>query len=219
MIMKKIYFIITILFFSSAVYCQTNNLKAKKYFDSGCDEVSKKVYAAAVTDFSVAIELDPYFVQAYENRGVARFYLQDYKGAIDDYDKALQINPTDYNTLGRRGWAKFYLQDYQGAVADFTVSVEGSSDKSRFLNMRGQAKYRLQDYDGANADFSEVIKSWSSGNDEKGKAYYWRGMIEIEVGRKDSGCTDLTKARKSGYAAADEEIKRHCHDSSVAGDD
>jgi len=32
------------------------------------------------------------FLQAYEKRGRAKYYLNDYAGAIKDYNKALKIN-------------------------------------------------------------------------------------------------------------------------------
>ena len=41
-------------------------------------------YNLAIRDFTEAIRLDSGFVQAYENRGVAKYYLNDYSGAIDN---------------------------------------------------------------------------------------------------------------------------------------
>jgi tetratricopeptide (TPR) repeat protein len=166
--------------------------------------MSGKNFIGARVDFSEAIKRDPEFLQAYENRGVAKFYLHDYKGAIDDYNKALEINPDDYSTFGRRGWAKFSLHDCTGAIADFNKSLEGNEGDALLLNGRGQAKYQLQDYQGALDDFNVVIRSWASGRYQKSKAYYWRGLIKVEMGQKESGCLDLKKAGKLGYAMAEE---------------
>lgn len=185
-----------------AGYSQTDNKKAMEDFFSGIDNVFRKNYLGAIADFSWAIKRDSGFLQAYENRGVAKFYLQDYRGAIADYTRALEINPNDYNTFGRRGWAKFYLQDCQGAITDFTKAIEGSLDAPQYYNARGQAKYYLHDYEGAMTDFNSVIKSWSVEKNQRCKAFYWRALVKIRLGQKDSGCLDLNRACKLGYAEA-----------------
>jgi serine/threonine-protein kinase len=208
--MKRILFIVAVLFMSFAGYSQTKDKKAKEYYDNGCDKVLKKNFAEAIADFSEALKRDSDFIQAYENRGVAKFYLNDNLGAIADYTKALEINPDDYNTHGRRGWARFYVHDYRGAIADFSSAIKNGRDNTLYYNIRGQAKFQLQDYEGAIADFNKVIKSWTGGKVQRSKAFYFRGLSEIDLGQKDSGCLDLTKARKSGYTKASEAIKRYC---------
>ena len=195
---------------SFAGYSQTKDKKAKEYYDNGCDKVLKKNFTEAIADFSEAIKRDSGFIQAYENRGVAKFYLNDNQGAIADYTKALEINPDDYNTHGRRGWARFYVHDYKGAIADFTSAIKNGRDNTLYYNIRGQSKFQLQDYEGAIADFNKVIKSWTGGKTQRSKAFYFRGLSEIDLGQKDSGCLDLAKARKSGYTKASEAIKRYC---------
>jgi tetratricopeptide (TPR) repeat protein len=208
--MKRIVYLISMLLISFAGYSQKDDQIAKEYFNSGCDKVSRKNYKGAIADFSEAIMRTPGFKQAYENRGVAKYYLLDLIGAVDDFTKALEIDPNDYNTYGRRGWAKFHLQDYRGAVTDFTKAIKGSRDSLQYYNIRGQVKYLLQNYEGAIADLNKVIKSWSVGKNQKSKAFYFRGLSEIDMGQKDSGCLDLSKAAKSGYIKASEAIKQYC---------
>jgi tetratricopeptide (TPR) repeat protein len=208
--MKRIFFLISIVLISFAGYSQTNGKKAKEYCKNGCEKVFKKNYTGAIADFSEAIKCDSSFIEAYENRGVAKYYLQDFLGAMTDYNKALEINPNDYNTHGRRGWAKFYLKDFLGAIADFNKAIEGNPDNTLYYNIRGQAKFQLQDYKGAIDDFDTVIKSWSGEKYQKSKAFYWRGLAKIDLGQKDSGCLDLNKAGKLGYADAYEAVKGYC---------
>jgi tetratricopeptide (TPR) repeat protein len=202
-----ILFLISFTGFSQPYY---NN--AMGFAISGNEKIARKDYKGAIEDLSRAIKIDPSFKQAYENRGVAKFFIQDYNGAIQDYTKAIEIDPDEYSTFGRRGWAKFYLEDYKGAIEDLDRAVQGSSDKYRYLNFRGQAKVRLQDFGGAIADFSAVIGSLSADREQKSKALYWRGMIKISLGQKESGCQDLKKAGKSGYAEAGNPIYIYCSD-------
>jgi tetratricopeptide (TPR) repeat protein len=208
--MKRVIYLMLLLSISAAGFSQTISGKARNLFASGTDKVEAKNYSGAIEDLTMAITLDPGFKQAYENRGVARFYLNDLEGAIADYTKALEIDPDDCTTHGRRGWAKFYKHDYKGAIEDLNIAVTGSKDKYRYFNFRGESLFRLRDFDGAIADFNTVIGSSSAGKDQKGKAFYWRGMIELTAGNKETGCADLEKARKFSYPMAEGAIKEYC---------
>ena len=42
-------------------------------------------------------------------------------------------------------------------------------------------------------------------------AYYNRGLAKIQLGQKDSGCLDLSKAGELGYVEAYEAIKQYCN--------
>ena len=200
--MQRIYCIVTALLISVPGLSQTGDWKAMECFNLGTYKVLKKDYKAAIVEFNEAIRRDSVFLQAYENRGVAKYNLNEFTGAIDDYDKALEINPDDYNTFGRRGYARFNLNDFTGAVADFTEALKGDQNDAGFYNIRGQAKYKLSDFYGAINDFNKVIKSWTCTKYQKSKAYYWRGLVKIDMGQKEDGCTDLRKAARSGYEMA-----------------
>ena len=195
---------------SVLVYSQTNNIKAEISYNKAMDKVLRKDYAGAIADFDEVIKLDSLFIEAWENRGVTKYYLHDYEGAIRDYDRALEINPYDGNTLVRRGWAKFDSRMHREAIADFTKAIESVSHDPRYYNARGEARYKLQDYAGAMADLNMVIDTWYSGKIAKSEAYFWRGMVKIDMGQKENGCIDLNKSAKLGYAKAVEVKKVYC---------
>ena len=47
----------------------------------------------AIQDYDKAIELNPNSAYAYNNRGYAKFQLQEDYQAIEDYDKAIELDP------------------------------------------------------------------------------------------------------------------------------
>ena len=209
--MKEILYCISTLLISVAASGQTDDKRALDYYNNGCYLVARKNYIGAVANFTEAIKRDSDFIQAYENRGVAKYYLNDHKGAIADYNIALKINPDDYSTYGRRGWAKFCLQDYREAITDFNKAIKGKWDNAGYFNIRGQAKYRIQDYEGAIADFNKVIRSLSGGKDDRSKAFFWRGLVKIDLGQKESACLDFRESGKLGHAMANELLEIYCH--------
>ena len=71
----------------------------------------------------------------------------------------------------------------------------------------GNAKANLKDYKGAIEDFNKVIEL----NPKDAFAYNNRGLAKIDLGQKDSGCLDLSKAGELGFAEAYESIKEFCN--------
>ncbi|NMC39067.1 MAG: tetratricopeptide repeat protein [Bacteroidales bacterium] len=199
-----------LLLIFSVVSGQTADREALAYYNHGVYLVGKKQFAGAVVNFTEAIRRDSLFLQAYENRGVARYYLNDPVGAIADYDKALKINPDDYSTFGRRGWAKYQLQQYREAISDFNKAIEGKRDNAGYYVIRGQSKFKIQDYDGALEDFNRVVKSLNATRDNKRKALFWRAMVKIELGQKESACVDFSESMRLGYRMAGELADIYC---------
>ncbi|MBI4672838.1 MAG: tetratricopeptide repeat protein, partial [Chloroflexi bacterium] len=68
---------------------------------------------------SDAINLDPQFAAAFNNRGNAYYYLKEYTKAIADYDRALALDPQDAVAYYNRGNAYYALTEYAQAIADY----------------------------------------------------------------------------------------------------
>jgi tetratricopeptide (TPR) repeat protein len=180
------------------------------YYRDGCNMIFTGDYKGAVNYLTLAIERDSDFLQAWENRGVAKYHLKSYREALEDFSKALEINPSDYNTFGRRGWTRFRLYDCQGAITDFTTALRGDPENPGYYCARGQAKYYLKDLNGALSDFGKTIRYGAGRRKIRGTGFYWRGLTLIELGDKKGGCSDLHKAAGLGYDFANEMIGIYC---------
>ena len=117
--MKKLLLIITV-FVTSLSYCQT----AVEYFDSGYSKDELQEYQGAIADFSKAIELDPNYSSAYNNRGISKYNLQDYQGAIADYSKAIELDPNDSDAYYNRGLSKLKLNQKNSACLDWSKAAK-----------------------------------------------------------------------------------------------
>ena len=65
----------------------------------------------AIEDFNKAIEINPQYAEAFNNRGIVKYNLGDKQGAIKDYNKAIEINPQYADAFNNRGQCKDNLGD------------------------------------------------------------------------------------------------------------
>ena len=77
--------------------------------------------AAAVADYTRALELDPQLAEAYNNRAYTNMALQNYAASLPDLDQAIALRPDYVNALMNRGdiYNYYYSIDYDKAVADY----------------------------------------------------------------------------------------------------
>jgi tetratricopeptide (TPR) repeat protein len=94
------------------VYCRRGQHRTLVWNDSDID------------DYSMAIEADPRYAEAYYLRGMANDNYQDYHSAINDYTKAVEINPRFADAYFHRGAAKNRVSDPNAAKADRAKASE-----------------------------------------------------------------------------------------------
>ncbi|MGV8125343.1 MAG: tetratricopeptide repeat protein [Candidatus Xenobiia bacterium LiM19] len=72
---------------------------------------------------AIPLNFLPKSVDAYSNRGLAKFRKCDYDKAISDYNEALKLNPESYQVYYDRGFAQYGNGDYDKATADFSEAI------------------------------------------------------------------------------------------------
>lgn len=91
------------------------------YLAQGDYEFEQGKYERAIANYSRALELDPNFAAAYNNRAYAYMVLEKYASALPDLNRAIELKPTYVNALMNRGdiYNYYYAIDYTRAVADY----------------------------------------------------------------------------------------------------
>lgn len=89
------------------------------YFKSGNSNFNDGRYDKAIRYYTEVIYIDPNFLDAYYNRGVAYVKKEQYDEAIEDYNKAITMRPNYGEALFSRGVA--YTRK---AVSDFKKACE-----------------------------------------------------------------------------------------------
>ncbi len=140
----------------------------KAYFYKGRGMLGLNDLEGALIQFSMAIEMNPQFFYAFNNRGNVRFQLGDFLGAIEDFDKTININPEFVFAYNNRGNARFKTNDYTGAIADYDKAIQMRPEYGFAYLNRGIAKEILGDVEGACADWKKAADAGI----EVGKVYF-----------------------------------------------
>jgi tetratricopeptide (TPR) repeat protein len=109
-----------------------------------------------IADLTEEIAANPDFYLAYNNRGVARYRLEDYQGAIEDFSRAIDLAPDSALSYNNRGLAKVKTKELDGAIKDFTRAIDLDSGNARVFFNRGIALAHKENYLEAIEDFKKA---------------------------------------------------------------
>ena len=148
----------------------------ERYIDSAVKTILRALdyKSLPITDYTIAIELNPDAAQVYYNRGVAYYKKGDYDRAIADNAKAIELNPGYAKAYGNRGVAFHTKGDYDRAILDYVKVIELDPDDARAYYNRGVAYYKKGDYNRAIADYTKAIAlnpGYTKAYDARGVAY------------------------------------------------
>jgi tetratricopeptide (TPR) repeat protein len=126
--------------------------------DEGRDQLTRNAAQA----YTRAIQLDPEFLPAYEQRASDYLNLKQYPQAIRDYGIVLTLDPDNHTAYADRGLAKLESGDNWGAIFDFGDAIqrekEGASYLPDLFEHRADAYVRLGRYSEALSDYNKAIE-------------------------------------------------------------
>jgi tetratricopeptide (TPR) repeat protein len=83
-----------------------------------------------LADLAHVIEMEPYFTDAYIERGMLWASIGHTQEALQDFQQALQIDPSNFEILLKRGELYYSLKYYDLALADF-MKVQALESSNR----------------------------------------------------------------------------------------
>jgi tetratricopeptide (TPR) repeat protein len=178
---------------------QTSDLTEFDYLIRGNIAYLKNKYDQAIADYTKALEINPKYVYAYNNRGVTYDDKGNYDQAIADYTKALKINPKYVYAYYNRGIAYSNKGNYDQAIADYTKALKINPKYVEAYYNRGIAYSNKGNYDQAIADYNKALKA----NPKYVYAYNNRGVAYSNKGNYDQAIADYTKALEINPKYAD----------------
>ena len=194
---------------------------AKAYYNRGGAYLKKDEYDRAISEFTKAIEMNPWYAEAYKGRGSAYLSEEMYYLAIPEFTKALEVNPKDAEAYKDRGIAYLWEDEYYLAIADCTKAIELNPKDAETYYFRGVAhafvglgkaisfksvcKAGKEDYDLAIADYTKTLEidPWRGAY-----VYYNRARVYCDRGEYDKAWEDVHKAQSLGHQVDPEFLKR-----------
>ncbi|MBP6941706.1 MAG: tetratricopeptide repeat protein [Syntrophorhabdaceae bacterium] len=142
MVIKSLCYIVIVaalVFFAPGCSDNPNEgTSAKEYYTRAFSFAHAGNVEEAINLYTLAIEKDPEFIDAYYNRGVMHFFLREYKRAIEDLSKVIEKRPDHVMAYASRGSVYDKIGDDQRALSDFRRAAQlGDKDVQEHLRSKG----------------------------------------------------------------------------------
>jgi tetratricopeptide (TPR) repeat protein len=131
---------------------------AKDAFYKGIIEGKSGLYQKAVAYFDEAVRIDPKFVLAYYNRGVALQQLGQEHRAIKDYTTVIRLEPYLADAYASRGTAYENLKHYDQAIKDYNEAIRLAPKAAANYANRASSYDKLGRYREAIRDYDQAIR-------------------------------------------------------------
>lgn len=112
----------------------------------------------AVAFLQKAIQENPRFAEAYNNRGNAYRDMKEYAKAMQDYNMAISIAPNFEKTYSNRGNIYFDQRNYLMAIRDYNKAISLNASYSLAYLNRGLAYHQLKKDELACRDFVKACE-------------------------------------------------------------
>ncbi len=168
----------------------TENLTAYQWFSKGYDADNLKLYDKAIEYYQKAININPKYVEAYNNMGIIYSKQGNDNKALEMYEKAISINPEHASTYANMGAAYNNKGDFDKAIKLYGKAINiNPSDAESYYNM-GLAYDHKGNYDKAIGLYEKAI----SFNPKDDTAYNNMGVIYGEQVNYDKAIEMFKKA-------------------------
>ena len=142
----------------------------------------------AIVAYSRAIELNPRYIDAYNNRGTAYGRTGNYEKAIEDYDNMIALDPKSSAAYNNRGISHAKKEEYNLAIADFSKAIGFAPDYVEAYCNRGTAYYLQNEFEIAIENYNKAAAL----NPRHAGTYNNRGAIYGSNGEHTKAIRDFT---------------------------
>ena len=123
-------------------------------FYAGFTCQNEQDYLNAIEHYRKAIELNPRFVEAYNNRGIAYIERGEADCAIIDYNMAIYLSPEYVDAYYNRGNAYLKKGEVDRAIEDFSKAIDLNPEYAGAYYKRGMCWLSLQNWQKAKSDLT-----------------------------------------------------------------
>ncbi len=159
------------------------------YFGLGTFFLEKEDLNLALIYYSKALELNPKYVEAYENRGYVFEKGGRFSEAAIDYGRSIELRPSRYQAYYNRAGVFSKMGSIEKALADYDKVIDLDPTNYEAFNNRGIILYTSGQADKALRDFNQAI-ALDPGRYE---AFYNRGTLYENLGQLANALADYDR--------------------------
>ena len=197
-------------------YLSTHEPRAIDFFGRAMDFIMLRNYSAAIEDLDRALGLTPDFALAYFARGVARYHNLVAGPDSDLPDRRTATGTSPYGTrtvMGRpmalpssADAASFNpsTAELRGIISDFDKAIDLSPRMAFAYYNKGNVLAAMHDFTSALLAYNKAIEL----KPDFGEAYYNRGYVYFQLGNREMGVENLSKAGELGVIPSYNLMKR-----------
>lgn len=174
--------------------------QAKELKDAGDISFRANNLGQAELYYQQSIEINPNQPAAYNNRGIALYYLQRADEALKNYDHAITLNPGYAQAYYNRGIALNSMQRWDEALVSYDHAIALNPAYIEAHYNRGLVLNHLKRLDEALASYDQAIAL----NPDYAEAFNNRGVLLNDLKRWDEALANYDRAivLKPDYAEA-----------------
>jgi tetratricopeptide (TPR) repeat protein len=136
-------------------------------YNRGLEKARQKDYPGAIEEFTDAIQENPYFADAYVQRGLAYYDSGAIHQAVSDYTAALNLNPRSIEAYYCRALARLALKNLPGALGDVDKTISLNPKHAAAYNLRGIVRRKQGSIPEAIASFKKAAELFLEQKDKE----------------------------------------------------
>ena len=118
----------------------------------------RKHEAAALSDYSLAVQKNPKHWQALHNRGLSYAVLGETEKALADFDTALQLNPEFETALYNKAEMLYEVGKFTESLAAYQAVLKLNAKDVGAMTGQAHCYYRLEHYESAMISYGQAVK-------------------------------------------------------------
>lgn len=168
--------------------------QARPYYNLGYEYLKEREPEGALQNFSKALEINPEYFDAYNNRSQVYFDLGQLDKAFEDISRAIRVDDGRAEAYLNRGMIIRQMGQYVPAIRDFSQAIELDPKNYVYYTNRGMTYGNTGQYDLALNDLDKALEL----NPEYARAYNIRGAVHLSLAKPKEALDDFNKAVRFG---------------------
>lgn len=137
---------------------KNENNEFKMEFIQGRLAILNNNWEKALNHFDRTLEIDPCFLEGYNNKGLILSELHEYEESLESFNKALKINPEYYKGWNNRSFILSHMKKYEEAWESCERALEINPNFDSAWITAGSVLIRLGNYKKALLFFDKALK-------------------------------------------------------------